>query len=79
MQLIWALDRIKISIFTLGRRLHKNVLWIFRRKSKKHNWFWIEKDVVAYKRRLKSHQDPTDCYTIYKMFAKAKVKITKNL
>ena len=39
---------------------HTSYLWIFKRASKKHNWFWKEKNVT--KEELKTYEDGRNCY-----------------
>ena len=51
------------------------VLRIFKRKGKKYNWFWKEKNITVTNEELKPHQDARNCYfcgrSIFKKLSKS--------
>ena len=46
----------KPTIWTFAK-----VLRIFKRKHKKHNWFWKQKTVTVNRKRIKFYQDARNC------------------
>ena len=74
MSKIWTFDHIENKHNLYWSRLPGKVLWIFIRTQKKYHWFWKEKKMLSLTKKLKSHQDPKECYTCRIKFVKRLTK-----
>ena len=50
MSTIWEFDHIEKKHSFISEKIYEKVLWIFKRKCKKYNLFWKEKNVAVDKK-----------------------------